>query len=148
MKKIYSIATATALVLSLAGCTGTSNSTALTPAKAYKIDQKEVCSVEKLGIKTVIAHAKAYNDAAIKENVEYRRLGINNSDLIIAVEEAIKSGAKMVNPKDFKGKKSKTKLETNYAATRACTFGLNALQNKYEAKSTWRAGIPGDGYKY
>lgn len=148
MKKIYSIATATALVLSLAGCTGASSTSILTPEKAYKMDEKEVCNVEKLGIKAVLAHAKVYNDAAIKENVEFRRLNVNNSDLIIAVEEGIASGLKMVNPKNFKGKPSKTKLEINYAAHRACTFGLNALQNKYEAKSTWRAGVPGDGYKY
>lgn len=147
MKKIYSIAAASAVVLSLTGCTGGSSGS-LTPAQAYKLDQNNVCNVEKLGIETVIANAKTYNDAAIKENVEYRRLGVNNSDLIIAVEAAIKSGAKMVNPKDFKGKASKTKLKTPYAAWRACTFGLNALQNKHEAKSTWRAAIPGDGYKY
>jgi hypothetical protein len=147
MRKIYSIALASVAVLSLAGCTAGS-SDALTPAKAFKIDQRDVCSVKKLGINQVIANAKMYNEAAKKENVEFRRLGVNNSDLIIATEEAIKSGAKMVNPKDFKGKKSKTKLETNYAAWRACTFGLNALQNKHEAKMTWRAAVPGDGYKY
>lgn len=120
----------------------------VTPMEAFKMDQRDVCSVEKHGIKKVLVNAKIHNNSAIKENVEFRRLGVNNRDLIIAVEEAIKTGAKMVNPKDFKGKKSKTKLETNFAATRACTFGLNALQNKYEAKMTWRKAVPGDGFKY
>lgn len=130
------------LTASLAGASS------ITPAEAYKLDERNVCNVEKLGIKKVIENAKMYNDAAIAEKVEYRRLDVNNADLIIAVEEAIKSGAKEVNPKDFKGKESKTKLDTNYAAWRACAFGLNALQSKEEAKSTWRAGVPGDGYKY
>ena len=120
----------------------------ITPKEAFKIEQKDVCNVEKLGINKVLMNAKTYNSSAIKEKVEYRRLSVNNSDLIIAVENAIKSGATMVNPKSFKGKKSKTKLETAYAAWRSCTFGLNALQSKYEAKATWKEAVPGDGYKY
>jgi hypothetical protein len=147
MKKIYSLAVTSAIALSLAGCTAGSSSS-LTPAAATKIDQKDVCSVEKHGIATVLANAKLYNEAAIKEKVEYRKQGVNNSDLIIAVEEAIKTGAKEVNPKAFDGKASKTKIATDYAATRACTFGLNALQQKHTSKSTWRAAVPGDGYKY
>lgn len=185
MKKIYGLTVASALVLSLAGCTGSSTSLStahtdkdkdgvmdisdqcpntkagvkvsadgcavsmtLTPEAASKMDQREVCNVEKLGIETVLAHAKQYNEAAIAEKVEYRRLGVNNSDLIISVEEALKTGAKEVNPKDFKGKASKTKLATDYAAWRSCAFALSALQQKHEAKSTWRLAVPGDGYKY
>lgn len=148
MRATNIIAVATAVTLSLTGCVA-STSSSLTPAEASKMDQHDVCSVEKHGIKKVIANAKMYNDAAIKEKVEYRRLNVNNRDLIAAVEEGMKSGAKEVNPMHFKGKKrSKTKLEINYAAWRACTFGLNALQSKHEAKSTWRAGVPGDGYTY
>jgi hypothetical protein len=120
----------------------------VTPAEAATLDQREVCSIDKLGIEKVLANAKLYNESAKKEKVELRRLGVNNSDLIVSVEEAIKTGAKMVNPKDFKGKASKTKLKTDYAAHRACTFGLAALQQKHEAKSTWRLAVPGDGYKY
>lgn len=147
MKKIYSLVTASALALSIAGCSGGSSSN-MALEKAFNTDENEVCNVKKLGIEKVIANAKTYNDEAIKEKVEYRRLEVNNSDLIIAVEEAIKSGKKEVNPKTFKGKPSKTKLETNFAAERACKFGLNALQNKFEAKSTWRYGVPGDKYNY
>jgi hypothetical protein len=123
--------------------------TGVTPAEAAKLDQREVCSVEKLGIEKVLANAKVYNASAIKEKVEFRRLNVNNSDLIKSVEEALKTGAKEVNPMHFKGKKrSKTKLATDYAAHRACAFGLAALQQKHEAKSTWRLAVPGDGFKY
>jgi hypothetical protein len=146
MKKIYSLAITSIVAFSLAGCMGGSDS--LTPAAASKLDQKEVCNVSKLGVETVLANAKVYNAAAIKEKVEFRRLGVNNSDLIIAVEEGIKSGAKTVTPKDFKGKATKDKFPVGYAAHRACTFGLNALQQKQEGKSSWRLAVPGDGYKY
>ena len=113
-----------------------------------KIDVEKVCSVKDNGIKNVITTAKKYNDIAIKEGLEFRRLGVNNSGLIASVEDAIKTGAKEVNPKDFKGKASKTKLETNFAAHRSCKFAIRALQQAEEAKSTWRLAIPGDGYKY
>ncbi len=146
MKKIYSLAITSIIAFSLAGCMGGSDS--LTPAAAVKLDQREVCNVDKLGLETVLAHAKAYNTAAIKEKVEFRRLGVNNSDLIIAVEEGLKTKAKTVTPKNFKGKATKDKFPIEYAAHRACTFGLSALQQKHEGKSTWRLAVPGDGYKY
>ncbi len=113
-----------------------------------KIDVEKVCSVKDNGIKNVVATAKKYNEIAQKEGLEFRRLGVNNSGLIASVEDAIKTGAKEVNPKDFKGKASKTKLETNFAAHRSCKFAIRALQQAEEAKSTWRLAIPGDGYKY
>ncbi len=146
MKKIYSLAITSIVAFSLAGCMGGSDS--LTPAASLKLDQRDVCNVSKHGIETVLANAKVYNASAIKEKVEFRRLGVNNSDLIIAVEESLKSGAKTVTPKDFKGKATKDKFPIEYAAARACTFGLSALQQKEEGKSTWRLAVPGDGYKY
>jgi len=146
MKKIYTLAITSIVAFSLAGCMGGSDS--LTPVAATKMDQKEVCNVDKLGIDTVLANAKMYNAAAIKEEVEFRRLDINNRDLIIAVEEGLKSGAKEVSPLNFKGKANKTKFKIEYAAHRACTFGLNALQQKHEGKSAWRLAVPGDGFKY
>jgi hypothetical protein len=190
MKKFYSLAIASAVALSLAGCAGGTSglSTAHTdkdkdgivdindqcpntkagvkvsadgcaiamgvsPAEAAKMDEREVCSLSKLGVEKVLANAKVYNASAIKEGVEFRRLNVNNSALIASVEEALKTGAKMVNPDHFKSKpnkvkKSKTKLKTDYAAWRACAFGLSALQQKHEAKSTWRQAVPGDQYKY
>jgi hypothetical protein len=146
MKKIYSLAITSIVAFSLAGCMGGPNS--LTPAASVKLDQREVCNVSKLGIETVLANAKVYNAAAIKEKVEFRRLGVNNSDLIIAVEEGLKAKATTVTPNDFKKKPTKDKFPIEYAAHRACTFGLSALQQKHEGKSTWRLAVPGDGYKY
>lgn len=113
-----------------------------------KIDVEKECNVNTNGIVKVIATAKKYNDIAKKEGLEFRRLGVNNSALIESVEDAIKTKAKEVNPKDSKGKVSKTKLETNFAAHRSCKFAIRALQQAEEAKSTWRLAIPGDGYKY
>jgi hypothetical protein len=68
--------------------------------------------------------------------------------MIVAVEEGLKSKAKTVEPKNFKGKPSKQKFEIGYLAERACKFGLSALQQKYEGKSTWRLAVPGDGFKF
>ncbi|WP_122894057.1 hypothetical protein [Arcobacter peruensis] len=116
--------------------------------KYSKIDVEKVCNVKTNGIEKVIATAKQYNAIAIEKGLEFRRLTVNNSGLIASVEEAIKTKAKMVNPKTFKGKASKTKLETNFAAHRSCKFAIRALQQAEEAKSTWRLAIPGDGYKY
>jgi len=113
-----------------------------------KIDVEKVCDVKANGIEKVIATAKQYNKIAIEKGLEFRRLTVNNSGLIESVEEAIKTKAKEVNPKTFKGKASKTKLETNFAAHRSCKFAIRALQQAEEAKSTWRLAIPGDGYKY
>ncbi len=145
MKKIYTLAITSAVALSLAGC---ASSGGLTPQAASEMDVKKQCNVKANGIEAVLANAKIYNATAIKEKVEYRRLGVNNSDLIIAVEEGLKSGAKKVEPKSFKGKPSKQKFEIGYAAERACKFGLSALAQKHEAESTWRLAVPGDGFKY
>ena len=143
MKKL-NLALASALIT--AGLATTLS--AVSVEESVKLNEKDVCNVEKLGIDKVLANAKEYNEVAKKENVEFRRLGVDNTDLIASVEAAIASGAKDVNPVDFKGQPSKTKLATDYAAWRACAFGLSALQYKQEAKSTWRDAVPGDGFKY
>jgi 3-oxoacyl-ACP reductase-like protein len=146
MKKLYTLAITSAVALSMAGCAGGSSS--LSPAGAAKIDPNKVCNItEDNPIETVIANAKMYNDAAIKDKVEFRRLNVNNSDLIIGVQEAIKNGSKTTVAKHFKGKKT-TKFDTNYAAERACKFGLGALTQKHEAATEWRLAVPGDGFKY
>jgi hypothetical protein len=122
-------------------------------APASSLTTKEACDVSKHGVEKVIETAKAYNDVAIKKGLEFRRLNVNNRDLIISVQEAIKTGAKEVNPLHFKSKpnkikKSKTKLKTDYAAWRACSFAISALQQADEAKDTWRLAVPGDGFQY
>lgn len=115
----------------------------------HAIDEKKECDVKANGIEQVIAKANVYNEQAKKQGLEFRRLNVNNTDLILSVEEAIKTGAKEVNPMHFKGKKkSKTKLEVNFAAERACKFAIAALTQAKEAKTTWRLAVPGDGYKY
>jgi len=143
MKKLTTILATTAVAALITGCT-----TQPSIETATKLDTKIVCSVEKNGIKKVIETAEIYNNIAKAQGLEFRRLGVNNTDLIISVQEAIKTGATEVNPVDNKGKASKTKLETNYAAERACKFGISALQQSVEAKSTWRKAVPGDGMKY
>ena len=144
-KKFTNLTIAAIAAISFTACASTSEPSL---ESAAKLDLKKECSVEAVGIENVIATAKKYNAVAKQNGVEFRRLKVNNTDLIIAVEEAIKTGAKEVNPKDFKGKKSKTKLETNYAAQRACKFAITALTQAQEAKKTWRLAVPGDGYKY
>ncbi|RXJ70173.1 hypothetical protein CRV08_01000 [Halarcobacter ebronensis] len=145
MKKLLNLSLATVAAFSLTACVSSS-----TPSieSAVKEDLKTVCSVEKSGIENVIATAKQYNEVAKAKHLEFRRLDVNNSDLIISVEEAIKTGAKEVNPNDFKGKPSKTKLATDYAAERACRFAISALIQADEGKKTWRLSVPGDGFKY
>lgn len=153
MKKVYNITIATGLALTMAGCAAGNSATAVTMQDAAKADVKKMCDVKTNGIKNVIATAKAYNTLAIKEGVEFRRLNVNNSALITSVEEGIKSGAKVVNPLHFKSKpkkikKSKTKLKIDYAAWRACSFAVRAVQQKVEAQTEWRLAVPGDGFKY
>lgn len=145
MKKFNTLIIAAGLVGVLTGCTASSQPSV---DMATKLDLNKVCSVKASGMDSVIKTAKEYNEIAKKEGLEYRRLGVNNSGLIESVEEAIKTGAKEVNPKDFKGKASKTKLPTDFAAERSCRFAITALTQSVEGKSTWRLAVPGDGYKY
>lgn len=139
MKKLINLTIAATAALTL--------STSLY-ADNHMMDEKAMCDIKANGIEKVITTAKKYNEIAKEKGLEFRRLNVNNSDLIISVEEAIKTGAKEVNPKTFKGKKSKTVLETNYAAVRACKFAIAALNQAEEGKKTWRLAVPGDGYKY
>lgn len=143
MKKLTTLIATIGLAAIISGCTSEPSI-----ASATKLDLNTVCSVEKSGIKSVIETASKYNKVAQAKGLEFRRLGVNNSALITSVEEAIKTDAKEVNPKDFKGKTSKTKLETKFAAQRACRFAVVALIQADEAKSTWRGAVPGDGLKY
>lgn len=146
MKKLLTVSLSAGIALALTGCTATSTPS-VSMMDAVKANEKAVCDVKANGIETVIATAKAYNAIAQKEGVEFRRLGINNSSAIAAVEEGIKSGAKTVNPVDVK-KKTKQKFDINFAAERACKFAISALKQKHEAETQYRDAIPGDGYKY
>ncbi|MGB5919331.1 hypothetical protein [Arcobacter sp.] len=143
MKKLTTLIATVSIAAILGGCTSEPSI-----ATATKIDLNTVCSVEKSGIESVIKTAATYNPIAQANDLEFRRLDVNNSALITSVQEAIKTGAKEVNPKDFKGKVSKTVLDTNFAAERACRFAIVPLMESVEAKSTWRNAVPGDGLKY
>jgi hypothetical protein len=117
-------------------------------APASSITTKEACDIKTHGVAKVLETAKAYNKVAQKKGLEFRRLGVNNSALITSVEEALTTGAAEVNPKDFKDKATKFKFKTEYAAWRACSFAISALQQADDAKDTWRLAVPGDGFKY
>ena len=144
MKKLINLSILGISALAFTACTAAS-----TPApSSVNLDEKALCSVASNDVAKVIANAKTYNAIAQKEGVEFRRLGVNNSALIAAVEAAIKSGAKEVTALDIKGKPSKETLETNFAAERACKFAVSALNQKEYGKTNWRLAVPGDGYKY
>jgi len=114
-----------------------------------KINEKEACDVKKNGVEKVLALAKKYNPEAIKRGVEFKRLGVRNSVAIKAIEKALKEKKKEVVVEiKKKGKVKKQKFPLDFAVTRACKFAIVALQYDEEAKKTYRADIPGDGYKY
>ena len=143
MKKLTTIIATAGLAALISGCTSQPSI-----SSATGLDVEDVCNVQANGIESVIETAATYNEVAKAEGLEFRRLGVNNSALIVSVQDAIKTGAKEVNPKTFKGKKSKTVLDTNFAAERACKFAVVALQQAAEAKKTWRQAVPGDQFKY
>ena len=138
-KTILKFATATALLTY-----GLVNATA---SDFSKLDVKKECNVEANGIEKVIATAAKYNEIAIKHKVEFMRLGMKASQYIEAVNNALKSGAKNIDIVDDKEKKT-SEATIEFAAWRACSFAISALTQDEEAKKTWRASVPGDGYKY
>jgi len=118
--------------------------------EASKLDVKKVCDVKANGAKKVLDVAKKYNPEAIKLGIEFKRLGIRNKEYIKYTDKAIKLKKKetVIKYLDKKKKEKTKKFPTNYAAWRACTFAVRALQQKKEAEKTWRLAVPGDGYKY
>ena len=112
-----------------------------------KLDVKKECNVEANGVEKVLATATKYNEIAVKNKVEFMRLGMKTSQYIEAVDAALKSGAKTIDIVDDKKKKT-ADATIEYGAWRACTFAISALTQEEEAKKTWRESVPGDGYKY
>ena len=116
---------------------------------ASKLDVKKVCSVKANGIDAVLATAAKYNAEAVKLGIDFKRLGVTNSNYIKTTTAAAKAKKKeVVLEYKKKGKVKKHKMATDYAAWRACSFAIRALQQKVEAEDTWRLAIPGDGFKY
>ena len=138
-KTILKFATATALLTY-----GLVNATA---SEISNLDVKKECNVEANEIEKVIATAAKYNEMAVKNKIEFMRLGMKASQYIEAVQGAIKTGSKNIDIVD--DKKVKTSEATvEFGAWRACSFAISALTQDEEAKKTWRASVPGDGYKY
>ncbi len=118
-------------------------------ADATKLDVKKVCDVNANGIMSVLETAAKYNPEAIKLGLEFKRLGVTNSNYIKTTTAAAKAKKKeVVLEYKKKGKIKKHKMATDYAAWRACSFAIRALQQKVEAEDTWRLAVPGDGFKY
>ena len=138
-KTILKFATATALLTY-----GLVNATA---SEISNLDVKKECNVEANGIEKVIATATKYNELAVKNKVEFMRLGMKASQYIEAVNAALKSGAKNIDIIDDKKKKT-GEATVEFGAWRACSFAISALTQEEEAKTTWKLASPSDGYKY
>lgn len=138
-KTILKFATISALLAS-----GLVNASA---SEISKLDVKKECNVEANGVEKVLATASKYNEIAIKNKVEFMRLGMKASQYIEAVDAALKSGAKTIEIVDDKKKKT-ADATIEYGAWRACTFAISALTQEEEAKKTWKLASPSDGYKY
>jgi len=108
---------------------------------------KNVCNVENMGVKSVLASATKYNVLAIQNDLEFMRLGMRNSQYISAINAALKSGDTNITILNKKKKKTGS-VSLEYATWRACAFAISSLQQAQEAKTTWRLAVPGDGYKY
>jgi len=144
MKNLYSILAATGLALVISGCGSSSVST---PSNDT-LDGKKLCNVESNGIETVLVTAVQYNKIAKEHGVEFKRLGMTNTQYIVGSQEALKTGAKRVVLLNKKGKPTKNSVTVSYAVERACKFAVSALTQEAEGKNTWRAAVPGDGFKY
>ena len=146
MKKLYSVVAATGLALALSGCGSNTPSTASMEKEV--LNEKKICNVKANGIAAVLAAAEKHNVTAKKHGVEFKRLGMTNTQYIAGAKEAIKTGAKKVVLLNKKGKATKNSVTVSYAVERACKFAVSALTQEAEGKNTWRAAVPGDGFKY
>ncbi len=61
-----------------------------TASEISKLDVKKECNVEANGVEKVIATASKYNEIAVKNNVEFMRLGMKTSQYIEAVNTSLK----------------------------------------------------------
>ena len=144
MKKIYSVVAATGLALALSGC----GSNVSTPSTMDNQSEKTLCDVKANGIEAVLDMAVKHNAIAKEHGVEFKRLGMTNTQYIEETQKALKSGSNKVVLLDKKGKATKNSVSVEYAAQRACKFAISALTQETEGKTTWRAAVPGDGFKY
>jgi len=144
MKKLYSVFATAGLAFILSGC---GSNTVSTPSYDT-LDGKKLCNVGVNGIETVLATAVQYNKIAKEHGVEFKRLGMTNTQYIAGSQEALKTGDQRVVLLDKKGKPTKNSVTVSYAVERACKFAVSALTQEAEGKNTWRAAVPGDGFTY
>ena len=147
MKKLYSVVAATGLALAISGCTSNPVSTPSNDV-SDSLNERILCDVKSNGIEKVLATAVKYNMVAKKHGVEFKRLGMTNTQYIDETNKSLKSGSKTVVLLNKKGKATKNSVSVEYAAQRACKFAVSALTQEKEGKNTWRAAVPGDGFKY
>ena len=146
MKKLYSVVAATGLAIALSGCGG---SAPVSPETSFgKLNEKQLCNIKANGIENVLATAAKYNKIAKEHGVEFKRLGMSNTQYIDETNKSLKAGSKTVVLLNKKGKATKNSVTVEYAAVRACKFAVSALTQEAEGKNTWRAAVPGDGFKY
>ena len=145
MKTIYKIALASSIALFVSGCGNTEVSTP--KVKAETLNERTMCASTHT-VAELLATAAKYNTIAKKEGVEFKRLGMTNTQYIDETNKSIKAGSKTVTLLNKKGKATKVKVTVEYAAQRACKFAVSALTQKEEANQTWRLAVPGDGYQY
>lgn len=148
MKKLYSIVAATGLALAISGCSSNPAPTPSEPSKEVNLNERTLCDIKTNGIENVLATAVKYNKIAKEHKVEFMRLGMRTSQYIDETKKAIKAGSDKVVLLNKKGKATKNSVSVEYAAHRACKFAVSALTQEAEGKKTWRAAVPGDGFKY
>ena len=144
MKKLYSVVATAGLALAISGCT----SNAVSTPSFETLDEKQLCNVKSNGIENVLATATKYNKIAKEHGVEFKRLGMTNTQYIDETNKSIKAGSDKVVLLDKKGKATKNSVSVEYATQRACKFAVSALILEAEGKKTWRTAVPGDGFKY
>ncbi|MGM0519880.1 MAG: hypothetical protein ACQERD_09590 [Campylobacterota bacterium] len=145
MNKIVNISLAAVAAFTLTACT--KSPTTPTIETSANVDVKKVCDVKSNGIKNVLETAKTYNEVAKKEDLEFMRLGMKTSQYISGAQNALKTGAKNVDVIN-KSMKKTGEVTKEYAAWRACSFAIRALQQAQNAKTNWKLAAPGHGYKY
>ncbi len=143
MKKIYSVVAATGLAIALSGC----GNNASTPSTMDKQSERTLCDVQANGIEAVLDMAVKHNAIAKEHGVEFKRLGMTNTQYIDETKKALASGTKTIVLLNGK-KPTKNSVTVEYAAQRACKFAISALTQEAEGKTNWRAAVPGDGFQY
>ena len=147
MRKIYTLALASTVALSLIGCTkqveAPKAQTADLISVAAKLDVKTACNPT-MGAKALLATAKKFNPTAVKNEIEFMRFGVTNSAAIKATEEAMKAGKTEVA---LLKKKKYTLTSVNDAAWRTCVFAIRPLQMAANTEG-YHEAIPGDKFTY